>query len=91
MPLELVVETPKVIAYAEYADREPVENEVLVQTTVSGIKHGTELNMYRGTLPFAEELWDPDLRLFRFPEGDETIAPFFPHTLGSRLLNRQIE
>jgi threonine dehydrogenase-like Zn-dependent dehydrogenase len=83
MPLELVVKTPKVIAYAEYTDHEPLESEVMVQTTVSGIKHGTELNMYRGTLPFADELWDPDLRLFRFPEGGEQIAPFFPHTLGS--------
>lgn len=83
MPLELIVETPKVIAYAEYTDREPVENEVMVQTTVSGIKHGTELNMYRGTLPFADELWDPNLRLFRSPEAGEQIAPFFPHTLGS--------
>jgi threonine dehydrogenase-like Zn-dependent dehydrogenase len=83
MPRELIVETPKVIAFAEYTDREPLENEVVVQTTVSGIKHGTELNMYRGTLPFADELWDPDLRLFRFPEAGEQIAPFFPHTLGS--------
>ncbi len=83
MPYELIVESPRKISYLEYADREPVGREVLVRTTVSGIKHGTELNMYRGTLPFAEELWDPDLRLFRQPGPGEQVAPFFPHTLGS--------
>jgi threonine dehydrogenase-like Zn-dependent dehydrogenase len=83
MPLELIVRTPKVIDFVEYEDREPLGNEVLVQTRVSGIKHGTELNMYRGTLPFAEELWDSSLRLFRPPDAGEQIAPFFPHTLGS--------
>jgi threonine dehydrogenase-like Zn-dependent dehydrogenase len=85
MPLELVVRTPKVIDFVEYEDREPDGHEVLVKTLVSGIKHGTELNMYRGTLPFASELWDPELRLFRAPapESGEQIAPFYPHTLGS--------
>ncbi len=83
MPLELIVRTPKEIDFVEYEDREPVGGEVLVKTLVSGIKHGTELNMYRGTLPFASELWDPDLRLFRSPQADEQIAPFYPHTLGS--------
>jgi threonine dehydrogenase-like Zn-dependent dehydrogenase len=83
MPFELIVETPKDIAFTEYQDRAPQGGEVLVRTLVSGIKHGTELNMYRGTLPFATELWDPELRLFRSPEGGESIAPFFPHTLGS--------
>ena len=65
MPLELIVLTPKEIGFVEYQDSEPGPSEVLVQTTVSGIKHGTEINMYRGTLPFANELWDPALRLFR--------------------------
>jgi threonine dehydrogenase-like Zn-dependent dehydrogenase len=83
MPIELIVETPRKIAYVEYQERAPSGKEVLVQTSVSGIKHGTELNMYRGTLPFADELWDPCLRLFRAPGEGETIAPFFPHTLGS--------
>src|SRR4030095_4103887 len=83
MPLELVVRTPKEIGFVEYQDNEPTTSEVLVQTTISGIKHGTEINMYRGTLPFASELWDPVLRLFRSPRDDESIPPFYPHTLGS--------
>ena len=83
MPLELIVRSPKVIDFVEYEDRDPLGDEILVQTLISGIKHGTELNMYRGTLPFANELWDPDLRLFRTPQANEQIAPFYPHTLGS--------
>lgn len=83
MPLELIVESPRCIGFAEYSERDPVGSEVRVRTQVSGIKHGTELNMYRGTLPFAAELWDPELRLFRPPHADERVAPFYPHTLGS--------
>jgi 2-desacetyl-2-hydroxyethyl bacteriochlorophyllide A dehydrogenase len=83
MPLELIVRSPKEIGFVEYQDSEPALSEVLVQTIVSGIKHGTEINMYRGTLPFASELWDPELRLFRSPGEGESVAPFYPHTLGS--------
>ncbi|MEP7357955.1 MAG: zinc-binding dehydrogenase [Anaerolineales bacterium] len=83
MPLELIVESPRRIGYAEYAEREPVGSEVRVRTRVSGIKHGTELNMYRGTLPFADELFDREERLFRAPREGEKIAPFYPHTVGS--------
>lgn len=83
MPLELIVRVPKEIGFVEYTDREPVGDEVLTRTLVSGIKHGTERNMYRGTLPFAEEIWDSNLRLFRPPGKGEQIAPFYPHTLGS--------
>ncbi len=83
MPTELITRAPREISYQQYDDRDPVADEVLIETTVSGIKHGTELNVYRGTLPFASELFDPVLRLFRAPRDDETIAPFFPHTMGS--------
>jgi 2-desacetyl-2-hydroxyethyl bacteriochlorophyllide A dehydrogenase len=83
MPLELLVTSPRRISFGEYADRPPAGDEVLIETVVSGIKHGTELNIYRGTLPFAEELWDPQLRLFRPPGAGERVEPFYPKTLGS--------
>jgi len=83
MPLELVIEAPRRIGYAPYSDRQPTGSEVLVRTRVSGIKHGTEINMYRGTLPFADQLFDLEARLFRPPREDEKIAPFYPHTVGS--------
>jgi threonine dehydrogenase-like Zn-dependent dehydrogenase len=83
MPLELVVTAPRQIGYLEYIDRDLQPTEVLVQTTVSGIKHGTEINHYRGTNPFADEFFDPVLRLFRKPREGETIKPFFPQPIGS--------
>jgi threonine dehydrogenase-like Zn-dependent dehydrogenase len=83
MPLELTIAAPWRIGYAAYADRQPAGSEVLVRTRVSGIKHGTELNMYRGTLPFADELFDLEARMFRPPHEGEHIAPFYPHTVGS--------
>jgi len=83
MPLELVFEAPRRIGYAPYSDRQPTGSEVLVRTRVSGINHGTEINMYRGTLPFADQLFDLEARLFRPPREDEKIAPFYPHTVGS--------
>lgn len=83
MPLELLVTAPREIGYGEYEDAQLKGNQVLVETTVSGIKHGTEINLYRGTNPFAEEVFDPVLRVFRPLEPGENVAPFFPHTLGS--------
>jgi len=71
MPLELIVEAPGRIGFAPYSDREPAADEVLVHTLVSGIKHGTELNMYRGTLPFAEEV-------LAFAERRRELGPLFP-------------
>ncbi|HZQ05772.1 MAG TPA: zinc-binding dehydrogenase [Anaerolineae bacterium] len=83
MPLQLAVTAPREIGFIEYTERAPTANEVLVETTVSGIKHGTEINLYRGTNPFADQVWDPVLRVFRPPEEGESVTPFFPHTLGS--------
>jgi len=83
MPRQLMVTSPKIIDYFAYDDRDPVGNEVLVRTTVSGIKHGTELNHYRGQVPFEGQVWDPVLRLFRPLRDGERSEPFFPHSLGS--------
>ena len=83
MPLELVVISPRQIDFTEYAERDPVGDEVLVETLVSGIKSGTEINLYRGNVPFASEAWDPTLRVFRPARDGESVTPFFPHTLGS--------
>ena len=49
MPLELLVTAPREIGYGEYTDAELKGNQVLVETTVSGIKHGT---VYGETCPF---------------------------------------
>src|SRR5262245_38070052 len=83
MPLELIVHSPRQIGFAEYAERDLLGDEVLAETSVSGIKSGTEINLYRGNVPFASEVWDATLRVFRPAHEGETIKPFYPHTLGS--------
>src|SRR5438132_11666878 len=80
---ELVLTGPKQIGYISYQEKEPRGNEVLVRTTVSGIKHGTDINLYRAANPFAQEIFDPVLRLFRPPQDGEQVAPWYPHRLGS--------
>jgi len=83
MPKEIIVESPKKLVFRDYEEKDPAGDEVLVQTLVSGIKSGTELNLYRGANPFVDEVWDQELRLFRPPREGENLVPFFPHTLGS--------
>ena len=83
MPLELVVTSPKTIAFCEYQDSEPVGDQVLVRTTVSGIKHGTEMNIYRGAVPFGDSVWDGTLRVFSRRRHGEAPPPVFPPFLGS--------
>ena len=39
-------------------------DEVRGQGILSGISHGTEMNLYRGTSAFADHEFDMDLRLF---------------------------
>ncbi len=73
MPIELVLSAPKQIEFQAYEDRPPAEGEVLVRSIVSGISHGTEMNHYRGTVPFHERTFDPELRVFR-PIGEPEAA-----------------
>jgi 2-desacetyl-2-hydroxyethyl bacteriochlorophyllide A dehydrogenase len=44
------------------ADLRP--GQVRVRTSFSGISAGTELTAYRGTNPYLNKSWDPELRLF---------------------------
>jgi threonine dehydrogenase-like Zn-dependent dehydrogenase len=83
MPRELIVEAPGRIGYREYTEPDLGPNQVLVETRVSGIKHGTEMNAYRGTLPFAGKIWDGELRLFRAPDSAEAQRAWYPQPLGS--------
>lgn len=56
---------PKALVTEEVESPEHLgDNQVRVQTLYSGISHGTEMNVYRGSAPFFEEKYDPALRLF---------------------------
>ncbi|GAA1898275.1 zinc-binding alcohol dehydrogenase [Asanoa iriomotensis] len=53
--------------HVEVVDQPHVElrpGQVRVRTSYSGISAGTELTAYRGTNPYLNRDWDPELRLF---------------------------
>ena len=55
---------PRVVGIRDYPVPEVGPGEVGVRTLYSGISAGTELATYRGTNPYLEKRWDPDLALF---------------------------
>jgi 2-desacetyl-2-hydroxyethyl bacteriochlorophyllide A dehydrogenase len=57
--------------------------EIRVRALVSGISHGTELNLYRGTSAFADRMFDRDLRTFVRPDPPR---PAYPAMLGYELV-----
>jgi threonine dehydrogenase-like Zn-dependent dehydrogenase len=57
--------------------------DVRVRALVSGISHGTELNLYRGTSAFADRVFDRELRAFVRPDASR---PPYPAMLGYELV-----
>ncbi|HEY5845156.1 MAG TPA: zinc-binding dehydrogenase [Microlunatus sp.] len=55
---------PRTVGIRTYPTPEVGPGEVLVRTLYSGISAGTELATYRGTNPYLEKRWDPELALF---------------------------
>lgn len=85
-PRQLVTTAPRTLAYvpAEVGSLEPTQ--VRLRTVVSGISHGTELHLYRGTAPFSSRRFDPALRLFQDGPGAARELP-----LGYELVGEVVE
>jgi 2-desacetyl-2-hydroxyethyl bacteriochlorophyllide A dehydrogenase len=58
-----------------------------LRSIVSGISHGTELNLYRGTSPFHDKDFDREARLFR-PRAETGDRP---HGIGYELVSEVVE
>ena len=69
---------PYQVEIAEYVERTPGPNQVLLATLYSGISSGTELSHYRGTNPFIHKVQNPATHLFE-PVDD---ADWFPRLSG---------
>ncbi|NOZ73494.1 MAG: zinc-binding alcohol dehydrogenase, partial [Chloroflexi bacterium] len=65
MPRKLTWQGPRQIALEPYDESPLAPTQLRARALLSGISHGTELNLYRGTSPFANKHFDPELRLFR--------------------------
>jgi len=62
---------------------------VRLRSRVSGISHGTELSLYRGTSAFTDKVFDRGLRAFVKPHAGSASA--YPVTLGYEMVSEVVE
>jgi 2-desacetyl-2-hydroxyethyl bacteriochlorophyllide A dehydrogenase len=84
----LLLEAPRTLRLRDEEASGLAPREIRVRTLVSGISHGTELNLYRGTSAFADRVFDRDLRAFVRPEPPR---PAYPAMLGYELVGTVVE
>jgi 2-desacetyl-2-hydroxyethyl bacteriochlorophyllide A dehydrogenase len=87
MMKEFVLAAPGQIDFREYSEPKVEAKEVRIRAIVSGIKHGTEMTLYRGKTPFATRSFDPIYRMFMPQDGQG----LYPLNLGSWLVGEVIE
>ena len=88
MPTQFLITAPRTIEFREYEEKPLQPDEIRIRALVSGIKHGTEMALYRGKTPFLDRRFDPDYRLF-MPREENTS--FYPINVGSWLVGEVIE
>ena len=64
MPQTVQITSPRCVEVIDQPTPDLCAGQVRVRTTFSGISAGTELTAYRGSNPYLNKTWDPDLRLF---------------------------
>ncbi len=84
---EFVVTAERTIEFRDYTEPVLGPHEVRLKAIVSGIKHGTEMALYRGKTPFLTEAFDAEYRLFMPKEGHS----LYPCRLGSWLVGEVLE
>jgi 2-desacetyl-2-hydroxyethyl bacteriochlorophyllide A dehydrogenase len=84
----LVLEGPRTLRLREEEARPPAAREARVRALVSGVSHGTELNLYRGSSAFADRVFDRELRAFVKPDPPR---PTYPAMLGYSLVGVVVE
>ena len=58
MPRTLVLAGPRQLELSDHPSRALGPGEVRLRSRLSGISHGTELSLYRGTSAFADKVFD---------------------------------
>jgi len=87
MPKEFWVKEPRQIEFREYEEPVLKPGEIRIKSFMSGISHGTELGLYRGSTPFVDNDFDPELRMFRPGKGRLS----FPMRLGYEMVGEVVE
>ncbi|MHB0857628.1 MAG: zinc-dependent alcohol dehydrogenase [Anaerolineae bacterium] len=84
MPRAYTLVAPRTLELREYDDGPIGPRDVRLRSLLSGISHGTEMNLYRGSSPFADKHFDVEHRLFM---PNETTQ-FHAHRLGYEMVSR---
>lgn len=87
MPKALWVNAPGQLIYKEIESRAIAPDEIKIKTLLSGISHGTELNLYSGNSPFKDKKFDMNRRIF----VKEDSPKFYPLQLGYELVGKVVE
>jgi 2-desacetyl-2-hydroxyethyl bacteriochlorophyllide A dehydrogenase len=89
MPRTLVLDGPRRLRLAEQPSRPLAAGEIRLKSILSGISHGTELSLYRGTSAFTDKVFDKGLRAFVEPPAGSASA--YPVTLGYEMISEVVE
>ena len=89
MPRTLVLDGPRRLRLSDQPSRPLRRGEVRLRSLLSGISHGTELSLYRGTSAFSDKVFDRGLRAFVAPHAGTATA--YPVTLGYEMVSEVVE
>ena len=89
MPRTLVLDGPRRLRLAEQPSRPLRAGEARLRSRMSGVSHGTELSLYRGTSAFVDKVFDRGLRAFVTPHAGTVSA--YPVTLGYEMVSEVVE
>ncbi len=87
MPAAYYLVAPRTFELREYEEPPLGPREARLQSVLSGISHGTELNLYRGSAPFADKYFDREHRLFM----PNPTPGFRPLILGYEMVSQVVE
>lgn len=85
----LVLDGPRQLRLSEQPSRPLQPGEARLRARLSGISHGTELSLYRGTSAFADKVFDRGIRAFVAPPAGSASA--YPVTLGYEMVSEVVE
>jgi 2-desacetyl-2-hydroxyethyl bacteriochlorophyllide A dehydrogenase len=89
MPRTLVLDGPRRMHLSDQPARPLRPGEIRLRARLSGISHGTELSLYRGTSAFTDKVFDRGLRAFVEPPAGSAAA--YPVTLGYEMVGEVTE
>jgi 2-desacetyl-2-hydroxyethyl bacteriochlorophyllide A dehydrogenase len=89
VPRSLILDGPRALRLCDQPARRLGPGEIRLRARLSGISHGTELSLYRGTSAFSDRVFDRGLRAFVAPQAGSVTA--YPVTLGYEMVAEVVE